>query len=81
MIKTNVKNYENILNLKLLTGRTPSTNRTDYVVTNDLTQNSIDDVQNVYGVRWKIEEFHRELKQLTGVENANAELLEFKGTI
>lgn len=51
-----------------------STNRTDYVVTNDLTQNSIDDVQNVYSVRWKIEEFHRELKQLTGVEKCQCRI-------
>ena len=51
-----------------------STNRTDYVVTNDLTQNSIDDVQNVYVVRWKIEEFHRELKQLTGVEKCQCRI-------
>ena len=51
-----------------------STNRTDYVVTNDLTQNSIDDVQNVYVIRWKIEEFHRELKQLTGVEKCQCRI-------
>jgi DDE superfamily endonuclease len=47
---------------------TVSTNRTDFVVTNDLTQDSTDVTQEVCGVRWKIEEFHRELKQLTGVE-------------
>jgi hypothetical protein len=37
-------------------------------VTNDLTQSSTDAVQDECGIRWKIEEFHRELKQLTGVE-------------
>lgn len=47
---------------------TVSTNRTDFVATNDLTQNSTDDTQKVCAVRWKIEEFHRELKQLTGIE-------------
>jgi len=47
---------------------TVSTNRTEFVVTNDLTQASTDTVQDVCGIRWKIEEFHRELKQLTGVE-------------
>jgi Transposase DDE domain len=47
---------------------TVSTNRTDFVVTNDLTQDSTDVTQEVCGTRWKIEEFHRELKQLTGVE-------------
>ena len=48
---------------------TISTDRTEYVATNDLTQNSTDVVQKVCGVRWKIEEFHREIKQLTGVES------------
>ena len=43
--------------------------RTDFVVTNDLTQNSSDTVQKVCGFRWKIEQFHREIKQLTGVES------------
>lgn len=51
-----------------------STNRTDYVVTNDITQNSIDDVQDVYGIRWKIEEFHRELKQLTVIEKCQCRI-------
>jgi len=47
---------------------TVSTNRTEFVATNDLTQSATDAVQDVCGIRWKIEEFHRELKQLTGVE-------------
>jgi hypothetical protein len=45
-----------------------STNRTDFVATNDLSQPSTDATQQACGVRWKIEEFHRELKQLTGIE-------------
>jgi hypothetical protein len=48
---------------------TVSTNRTDYVVTNDLSQSSTDVVQQVCKIRWKIEEFHREIKQLTGIES------------
>lgn len=48
---------------------TVSTNRTDYVATNDLSQSSTDVVQEVYKIRWKIEEFHREIKQLTGIES------------
>jgi hypothetical protein len=47
---------------------TVSTNRTDFVVTNDNTQASTDAVQKVCCIRWQIEEFHRGLKQLTGVE-------------
>lgn len=38
---------------------TVTTNRTDYVVTNDLSQSSTDVVQQVCKIRWKIEEFHR----------------------
>jgi hypothetical protein len=45
-----------------------STDRTDFVVTNDRAQDDSDAVQEVHGVRWKIELFHRELKQLTGIQ-------------
>jgi hypothetical protein len=47
---------------------TVSTNRTEYLVTNDLTQQERTEVKKVCSQRWKIEEFHRELKQLTGIE-------------
>lgn len=47
---------------------TMSSHRTDFVVTNDLSQKSTDALQEVYGSHWKIEELHRELKQLTGIE-------------
>ena len=46
-----------------------STDRTDYVATNDLSQSSLDVAQQVCKIRWKIEEFHREIKQLTGIES------------
>lgn len=49
-----------------------STERTDYVVTNDLTQDSALDVRDVYGWRWKIEQLHREVKQTTGIEYCQA---------
>lgn len=45
-----------------------SSDRTDYVVTNDLTQNSLDETRKVCAVRWKIEQLHREAKQITGLE-------------
>jgi len=45
-----------------------SKDRTDYVVTNDVTQHSTDDTREVCAVRWKIEQFHREAKQVTGLE-------------
>jgi len=46
-----------------------SPKRTDYVVTNDLAQDSVEAVQEACGIRWKIEEFHRETKQVTGLED------------
>ena len=45
-----------------------STHRTDWVVTNDSTQDSTEATQKVCGFRWKIEQLHREGKQLTGLE-------------
>lgn len=45
-----------------------STQRTDYVVTNDITQDNVEVVQDVCAFRWKVEQFHRETKQLTGIE-------------
>ncbi len=45
-----------------------STQRTDYVVTNEMVQDNQEVVQDVCGFRWKIEQFHRETKQLTGIE-------------
>ncbi len=45
-----------------------STHRTDYVVTNDRTQDSTKVTQEACGFRWKIEQLHREGKQVTGLE-------------
>jgi hypothetical protein len=45
-----------------------STQRTDYVVTNEMAQDNVEVVQDVCGFRWKVEQFHRETKQLTGIE-------------
>jgi len=47
-----------------------STKRTDYIVTNEIAQNNVEVVQNVCGFRWKVEQFHRETKQLTGIEGS-----------
>jgi hypothetical protein len=40
---------------------TVNDNRTDWIVTND--------TRLVCAIRWKIEQFHREIKQLTGIED------------
>ena len=46
-----------------------STHRTEYIATNDLTQASTSAVKKHCARRWKIEEFHREVKQVTGIES------------
>jgi hypothetical protein len=45
-----------------------STHRTDFVVTNDLTQDSTEATQQACGFRCQIEQLHREGKQVTGLE-------------
>jgi hypothetical protein len=45
-----------------------STKRTDYVVTHDMAQDDTQVVQEVCSFRWKVEPFHRETKQVTGLE-------------
>ena len=54
--------------------RVASSRRTDYVVTNDLSQSDVSVVRQVCDVRWKIEQFHRESKQLTGLEKCQCRL-------
>jgi hypothetical protein len=48
---------------------TISTNRTEYIATNELTSSDVEEVRKICSNRWKIEEFHRELKQLTGIQS------------
>ena len=45
-----------------------STADTDFIVTNDDAPPDTQAVQQVQGWRWKVEQFHREAKQLTGLE-------------
>ena len=48
-------------------------NRTDYVVTNDFDQiNTSQDATKACAVRWNIEQYHREVKQLTGIGKCQA---------
>lgn len=51
-----------------------STSRTEYIVTNDVTQSDTTAVQKESGHRWKIEQFHREAKQTTGLERCQCRL-------
>lgn len=41
-----------------------STDKTEFIVTNDLTQDSMDVVQQVCNIRWKIEEFQKSFKTI-----------------
>lgn len=45
-----------------------STKRTDYIVTNEIAQDNVEVVQYVSNFRWNVEQFHRETKQVTGIE-------------
>lgn len=51
-----------------------STQRTDFVATNDFAQEDTKATQQVCSLRWKIEQFHRETKQLTGLEGCQCRL-------
>lgn len=46
---------------------TVSTNRTDYVLTNNIDANSTVVIATKQKMRWNVESFHREIKQLTGI--------------
>ena len=46
-----------------------STERTELIVTNDPALLTTDDVRSTCAIRWKVEVFHREYKQITGVED------------
>lgn len=45
-----------------------STDKTEYVITNNISLNFSGDCRDEAAVRWKIEEFHRQIKQTTGIE-------------
>ena len=46
-----------------------STERTDYIVTNDVAQQDTEAAAEKSGIRWTVEQFHREDKQITGIES------------
>jgi hypothetical protein len=63
-----IKNFPGAYKVKLFRVEV-SSRRTEYVVTNDKTQDSTSGAQQACAFRWKIEEYHREIKQLTGIES------------
>ena len=46
--------------------------RTEYIVTNDLSQSDVEATQQACRLRWKIEQLHRELKQTTGISKCQS---------
>lgn len=52
--------------------RMTAKHRTEYIVTNDVRVETTEDAKKVGAFRWKIEQFHREVKQLTGVAKCQA---------
>ena len=46
--------------------------RVEYLVTNQVSMKTTEAAKDVGGLRWKIEQFHREVKQLTGVAKCQA---------
>ncbi|MEY8715502.1 transposase [Francisella philomiragia] len=67
-IEVHLKNFAKEKHVQLFK-ITVSTNRIDYIVTNDKSQESADAAQKESGFRWVIECMHREIKQVTGMEN------------
>jgi hypothetical protein len=51
-----------------------NSDRTEWVVTNDLSQASAGDTKKECAVRWKIEQYHREVKQTLGIEKCQCRL-------
>lgn len=49
-----------------------SKHRVEYLVTNQVSIEATEDAKKVGAFRWKIEQFHREVKQLTGVAKCQA---------
>ena len=46
--------------------------RTEYIATNDLSQSDVNATQQECRMRWKIEQLHRELKQVTGIDKCQS---------
>ena len=58
--------------MKVQLFRVTITNRTEYIITNEVSQVSAEEALAKSSFRWKIEQLHREEKQLTGIESCQA---------
>jgi len=54
--------------MKVKLFRVMVSSQTEYIITNDVSQVSADEALTKNSMRWKIEQLHREEKQLTGIE-------------
>lgn len=61
-----VKKFPRDFRVKLF--RVEAKHQTEFIVTNNLSEDSCDHVGETCKIRWNVEEFHRELKQTTGLE-------------
>jgi hypothetical protein len=51
-----------------------SQHRTDYLITNEVSQHSTQAAQEAFRPRWFVEQLHREVQQLTGIDQCQARL-------
>jgi len=63
-----VKIWKTSKHMKVKLFRVTVSNQTEYIITNDISQASADEALTQSSIRWKIEQLHREEKQLTGIE-------------
>ncbi|GAB4578140.1 MAG: hypothetical protein Fur0022_08730 [Anaerolineales bacterium] len=50
-----------------------STQRTAYIVINEIAQNNVEAVRDVCGFRWKVEQFHLSMVQIYCIESLRVE--------
>jgi hypothetical protein len=48
--------------------------KTDYIATNDITQNDTKAAEEQSSIRWQVEQLHREEKQLTGIQKCQCRI-------
>ncbi len=77
------KKYGKLIQLKKMSTDNPvrvykipvSTDSESYVITNEIkNKDPLEVVEKIYKFRWKIEEYHREIKQISGIERCQCRL-------
>jgi hypothetical protein len=63
-----IKIWKTSKHMKIKLFRVMVSSQTEYIITNDISQVSADEALIKSSMRWKIEQLHREEKQLTGIE-------------